>query len=65
MRSARARVQGGEVCNNQHSFFPLERGVVTDVRPVAIKGLHGGHDSRQHQAAGSLDALLSLEFVAV
>lgn len=38
MKSVQARVQGGDVCNNQRSFFTLDCGASKDVRPPAIKG---------------------------
>lgn len=45
IKTVRAGEQGGDVCNNQHSFT-LDCGVVKDVRPLAIKGLHGFHKRR-------------------
>lgn len=56
MKTARAGVQGGNVCNNQHSFFTLECGVVKDVRPLAIKGLHGFH--KEDMIVGSTALML-------
>lgn len=56
MKTARAGVQGGDVCNNQHSFFTLECGVVKDVRPLAIKGLHGFH--KEDMIVGSTALML-------
>lgn len=46
MKTVKARVQGGDVWNNQHSFFTLDCGVIKDVRPPAIKGLRGFHERR-------------------
>lgn len=46
MKTVKARVQGGDVWNNQHSFT-LDCGGMEGVRPPAIKGLRGFHERRR------------------